>query len=102
MGTLKSSLRTASLAFAVASALALALLGATALVDPGFVRGTMGGGFARLGMTLGGGSTGPYFLHREVGGPGVQKEIFVGSNPRPSAAPETKPAEGAPALTAKK
>ena len=102
MGTLKGSLRTASLAFAVASALALALLGATALVDPGFVRGTMGGGFARLGMTLGGGSTGPYFLHREAGGSSVQKEAFVGSNLHQNAKPGSTPAKSAPALTAKK
>jgi hypothetical protein len=102
MGALNSTLRRASIALAVATAVALASLGATSLVDPSFVRGTMGGGLARVGMTLWGASAGPYFPRHKADGPSLQRSTDVAPNSRPTGKPESTPLAGALASTAEK
>jgi hypothetical protein len=102
MGALKSTLHTASIALAVATAVALASLGATSLVDPSFVRGTMGGGLARVGMTLGGASAGPYFPSHKADGPSLQRSLDAAPNSRPRGKPESTPVAGALASMAER
>ena len=88
MATIGKRLHATTIALMVIALTALAVLGVTALIDPAFVRGSMGGGIARLGMELVGGGKGPLFARRDADHPGLQPSF--------SAAPDARPIGASP------
>jgi hypothetical protein len=88
MTTIGKRLHTTTNALMAIAVMALSVLGVTALIDPSFVRGSMGGGIAGLGMELVAGGKGPLFARRDADHPGLQPSF--------SAAPDARPIGASP------